>query len=62
MIFTSDFYSGLQSALFPSVSVRDNTNNLLVSLNFFKVCSFSVKCYTESGVLTLVIWFTKLYL
>ena len=62
MTFTSDFYSGLQSVLFPSVSVSDSMNNLLVRLNFFSVSSFSVECYIESGALTLVICFTRLYM
>lgn len=62
IIFTYDFYSFLQSVLFPSVSVSDRTDNLLVSLNFFNVSSFSVECYIESGILTLATCFTKLYL
>jgi len=43
MVFTSDLYSGLQNVLFLSVFVSDRTDNLLVSLNFFSVTSFSVE-------------------
>jgi hypothetical protein len=44
-IFTSDFYSGLQSVLFPSVSVSDSMDNLLVSLIFFNAFSLSVEVH-----------------
>jgi len=49
-VFTSDFYSGIQSVPFLSVFVRDSTDNLLVSLHFFSVATFSVEGYIESGV------------
>lgn len=62
MIFISDFYSGLQSVLFPSVAVSDIMDNVSVSLDFLSVSSFSVEGYFKPGVLTLLMFFTKLCL